>query len=346
VAVPDATQIASVLAESTQAVRKYAFEKRRVPKTLDELVASGYPLESKLEVRDARSGTLLASWPSSVAGNMAFSRDGKRLLVTAGRLDVGYGFGQPSAELWDFESGRRILTLKGHSEPFHSVVFAANDRRIVSTAFDMTVRQWESFPWREAEYPGSRRESFLDRARRLADDYWRTRLAAEARPVQVIHARPDNAAIWPKRDPAATSAQLDLTHHYNGLLRYAAHPVFLMSDFDNGLRDLGPGLLELGSIRFDVRGVIQLRRQTDLEGPFLRAWERLPTQVERIPVQQQIRRLHVLHGTVFGNRAARERSEGSSGAASSLHSMIVTGLRPSVITNDVNTGLSRRPRFM
>lgn len=42
-AVPtDATQIAAVLAELTQAVRKYGVEKRRVPKSLDELVAGGY----------------------------------------------------------------------------------------------------------------------------------------------------------------------------------------------------------------------------------------------------------------------------------------------------------------
>jgi hypothetical protein len=38
----DATQIAAQLAELTQAVRKYGVEKRRVPKSLDELVAGGY----------------------------------------------------------------------------------------------------------------------------------------------------------------------------------------------------------------------------------------------------------------------------------------------------------------
>jgi len=86
-----------------------------------------YPLESKLEVRDARSGRLLASWPSSASFNMAFSRDGKRLIVTAGRLDVGYGFGQPNAELWDFGAGWRILTLTGHSEAFHTVVSAMSE---------------------------------------------------------------------------------------------------------------------------------------------------------------------------------------------------------------------------
>jgi hypothetical protein len=35
-------QMAAVLGELTQAVRKYSVERRRVPKTLDELVVNGY----------------------------------------------------------------------------------------------------------------------------------------------------------------------------------------------------------------------------------------------------------------------------------------------------------------
>jgi hypothetical protein len=236
---------------------------------------------------------------------MAFSSDGMRLVVAAGGRDLGYGFSEPSAELWDFNAGRRILTLKGHSEAFNEVAFASNDRRIISGAFDMTVRQWQSFPWREADYPGSSSESLLDRARRFADDYWRTRLAAENRPVQVIDSRPDNTVLWPRRDPATTSAQLDLTDRYNGLLHATFHPNFA-GEFENGLRELGSGMLELGGVRFDVRGVIQLRRHTSLEAPFQHAWERLPVRVEAIPVQQEIRRLHVLHGTVSPEKEGAE----------------------------------------
>ena len=271
------------------------------------LVAT-YQLASALGVCDAQTGRLTATWPSDVpaGGCMAFSGDGKRLIVVAGGKDTGYGSGEVSAELWDFESGRRILTLKGHSEPFIEVCFAANDRRIISDSFDMTVRQWETFPWREAEYPGPSREPLLDRARRLADEYWRTRLAAEARPVELIRSRPDNTALWPKRDAGATSAQLDLTDHYNGLLQAAFHPVFTVPDSDDGLRELGTGLLELSGVRFDVRGVIQLRRHTELESAWQRIWERLPIRVEDIRVQQKIRRLHVLHGTISPEKEGAE----------------------------------------
>jgi hypothetical protein len=41
-AVMDEAQIATAIAELTQAVRKYGVEQRRAPKSLDELVAQGY----------------------------------------------------------------------------------------------------------------------------------------------------------------------------------------------------------------------------------------------------------------------------------------------------------------
>ena len=41
-AAAEATQIAALLKELTQAVRKFGVEQRRVPKNLEELVANGY----------------------------------------------------------------------------------------------------------------------------------------------------------------------------------------------------------------------------------------------------------------------------------------------------------------
>jgi len=270
-----------------------------------------YAMELALRVCDAQSGRLLASWPSGVGGGckMAFSGDGKRLVVAAGGKDNATGWGEASAELWDFESGRRILTLKGHSECWCQVAFRTDSRRIVSGSYEPTVRQWETFPWREADYPGTAGEPFRDRARRYADEYWRTRLAAEARSVEPIRSRPDNAVLWPKRDARATPAQLDLTDHYNGLLGAAFHPVFLWPEIENGLPELSVGLLELGAVRFDVRGVIQLRRHTELEPFWQWAWERLPTRVEGIRVQQKVRRLHVLHGTDSTEKSVKDGDE-------------------------------------
>jgi hypothetical protein len=104
-------------------------------------------------------------------------------------------------------------------------------------------------------------------------------------------------------------AQLDLTDHYNGLLHDALLPFFSMPDRDNCLAELGPGLLDLGGVRFDVRGVIQLRRHTDLERAWEVVWELLPIQVEGIHVQQQVRRLHVLHGTANTESSQKDGAE-------------------------------------
>jgi WD40 repeat protein len=268
-----------------------------------------YDLEPALRICDAWTGKPLATWPTGVAGPLAFSGDGKRLLVSGSGRDIMYGSGEAYAELWDFESGRRILTLRGHSEPLNRVAFAANDRRIVSSSSDMTVRQWETFPWRQTEYPAPVHDPFLERARRFADEYWRKRLAAEAQPVVPTRSRPDNTVLWPKRDARATSAQLDLTELYNGVLHAAFHPVFSLPEYDNYLRGLGSGVLELEGMQFDVRGVIQLRRHTDLEGAWRYCWELLPTRLEGIRVQQKIRRLHVVHGTACTESSENEGAE-------------------------------------
>jgi WD40 repeat protein len=266
-------------------------------------------VEPVVRVCDARSGQVVATWPTGVAGAGAFSGDGRRCVVTISGYDFVGGMSEASAQLWDVESGRRILTLKGHSELYNQIAFAPNDRRIVSSSFDFTVRQWESFPQREAEYPGTPREPLLGRVRRLADEYWQQRLAAEARKPDLVYSRSDKTALWPKRDPRATAAQLDLTDHYNYLLQVASMPEFTDDGQDNYLRELGKGLLELGGVRLDVRGVIQLRRHSDAEGAWRLCWEILPVSVEDIRVQQTVRRLHVLHGTACTEDSQQEGAE-------------------------------------
>jgi hypothetical protein len=240
---------------------------------------------------------------------LAFSGDGRRILVSGSGRDITYGLGEAYAQLWEFESGRRILTLRGHSEPLNGFAFTANDRRIVSGSFDMTVRQWETFPWREVEYPGAVRESFLDRARRFANEYWRKRLAAEAQSVELIRSRLDNTVLWPKRDARATSAQLDLTELYNGVLHAEFYPAFTLPETDNYLRELGSGLLGLGGVRFDVRGVIQLRPHTDLEPAWQFYWDLLPIRVDGIRVEQQVRRLQVLQATACTENSVKDGAE-------------------------------------
>lgn len=264
--------------------------------------------EPVIRVCDARTGRVLAAWPSGLVTHAAFSGDGKRLFVAASGRQRTFGFSDASLQVWDFESGRQILTLKGHTEPLTGLVFATNSQRVVSSSLDLTVRQWEVFPWRESHYAGPLEDGLLSRVRRYADGYWRARLAAEAQAIEPIRSRPENALLYPQRDVSTTSAQLDLTDCYNSLLVAAFYPVGLVEEDDNGLRGLGCGLLEFGGVRFDVRGVVQLRRHTDQVGLVSRPWERLPIRVEGIRFEQPapVRRLHVLHGTAGPEKEGAE----------------------------------------
>ncbi|MHC1763865.1 MAG: hypothetical protein AB9869_06090 [Verrucomicrobiia bacterium] len=68
-------------------------------------------------------------------------------------------------------------------------------------------------------------------------------------------------------------------------------------DSDNDLLALQPGLVNLGGVPFDVRGVVLLRRRDPNGRPWQKIWNRYPERVTGIPVRGRVRCLHVLHGT-------------------------------------------------
>ena len=298
-----------------------------------------------LRLLDARSGALVQTWKTrAFVINMAFSPDGKRLVVLATEF-FSYGFDFPTDEIWDVETGRPILTLHGHTEPTTFVSFAPDGQRIVTSSADMTSRLWETFPWREEEYPStrsSRREDALfsqsavgnrqpamqdsaateelaARIQLYARDYWRRRLAAEddaaakggSAHVEVTQA-PDRS-LWPKRDAQAMANQVDLTEHYTGLLTTMVHPNFAVEWMDNDLRALPSGTVSLADVPFDVRGVIQLRRTELLGRAFELNWQRYPERVEGIRLGRAFHRLHVLLG------AESTEADGKSIGAFVLH---------------------------
>ena len=115
---------------------------------------------------------------------------------------------------------------------------------------------------------------------------------------------PIDRTLFPKRDPSAGRNQLDLTDFYTGELGETFYgKVGRVIDHDDDLSQLRVGLVELGGVTFDVRGLIQLRR-ADLRGG---AWEFVtlddPVRVDGIPIQQEATRLHLLLGTVRGEAA-------------------------------------------
>jgi hypothetical protein len=118
----------------------------------------------------------------------------------------------------------------------------------------------------------------------------------DARPVDRLQLPPPNFAILaaprrhfmnliPPRLAMATTNQVDLTDFYNGALTQAWHP----GPAENNLGALPSGLLQLGGVVFDVRGVVQLAG-LDL----LRAGGRFPQQISGIRIGQLCHQLHFL----------------------------------------------------
>lgn len=260
-----------------------------------------------IRIWDARSGAQLQTWKSRAPATwLQFSHDGKRLVAVVQDFR-SYGFAAPMCEIWDVEQGRELLTLQGHSDVFIHALFSPPDgRRLLTTSMDQTARQWETFPWGEADYPGPRTVPFPDRVKLYAKNYWHERLASESSasnrglPVISDGISFGDGAFWPKRDPQATSNLIDLTEHYNGVLDSLIHPVNLVEDFDNDLSGLIPGLRAFGNVEFDVRGLVMLRRLEPLGGAWQRAWDKFPIRESGIRIERKFRRLHVLHSATKG----------------------------------------------
>jgi WD40 repeat protein len=278
---------------------------------------------SRIQVWDVSTGRLVVEATGRGADRgWGFSQDGRRMFTASGEApNYTPAFGHGTLEIWDFEeSPRRILDRAGR-EPFTSLALSPDDRNVACAAVDYCVHRWETFPWRKEEYvakaEGRSQKSEVSKsgprtewaamARQYARSYWRERLQAEFHGVEGEPAEPRvvevpiDRTLLPKRDPRARGTQLDLTDFYTGELGETFHgKVASVQDHDDDLSELRVGLVELGGVEFDVRGVIQLRR-ADLRGA---AWEFPtlddPVRVDGILVQQEATRLHLLLGTVRG----------------------------------------------
>jgi WD40 repeat protein len=83
---------------------------------------------------------------------VAFAPDGERLLT-------GTGFG--AVHLWDAETGKPVLVLKGHQSRVSSVAFSPDRQCIATGCEDQTVKIWDVANVEQSASVGSERTTSL-----------------------------------------------------------------------------------------------------------------------------------------------------------------------------------------
>jgi WD40 repeat protein len=239
--------------------------------------------------------------------SLAFSPDGRRLATVANSPDLWNNVGRESlVRLWDVESGHLVLRLPTHENAVYAIGISPDGRRLATGGGDHLARVREAFPWLAKDYPGDPLRPFDDRLEDFKRLYGSRGGVAngpspavadrrvvphilgqlhlplagsKTRPLLPVPARPDEAGPNP----------VDLSSVYNVALAEDWQPVRSMDDGPWNLGALPAGLPTLGGVRFDVRGLVQLRR-------LAADCELFPDRVS-IAVGRAASRVHLLHGT-------------------------------------------------
>ena len=189
-----------------------------------------------------------------------------------------------------------------------------------------------------ADMPGS-----ADRFKLEPSDRVQRVEAIDLPPVNIASlasSKRQHSKLIPPRMLEAPASLIDLTEYYNAALVQTWHPSGSAQYSSNSLDVLPSGLLQLGGVVFDVRGIVQLSGR-DLE----RAGGRYPRQISGVPVAQTCRQLHFLQAAGWrsptGTTIATYRVYYTNGQTQTIPVVYGEDVRDWNANSDASTDLTR-----
>jgi WD40 repeat protein/tRNA A-37 threonylcarbamoyl transferase component Bud32 len=109
------------------------------------------------QVWDAARGVCLAAHPhDGLVCAVAYDAGGRRLAVAGGPPNAG------RVSVWDCETGREAVALRGHNQPVTAVAFDPDGARLVTAGGDLLVKLWDPRGGREVLTLGGHRRGVTE----------------------------------------------------------------------------------------------------------------------------------------------------------------------------------------